>query len=435
MSLLSTLVSRAGRFAARLLFEEIAAVGDMPSAEGAVLYLANHPYHLVDAIVADCVLDRRDVFYVAHSTIYEGMLFGWLYRRLPMRNPLRASLVAAEEKVRHWVLDKLGIVPIHREVDGRGDFRSQRENLRLLAHAAERLAEGHAVVIYPEGGSFGEYGLHQVKSGVGVLIERAVRRCHERGVSLKIICASTIYGSLDEPFRTRVKVRLEELPDASVQGEGKRSRQEWLRQIDETLRRNLVTIGSEDSDAASSLAELLSSDPEEGLRSASSLLRQNPFRDVIRQQALRRRAVLLSKGVRGPAFIKEKINLFWVLLMYTGFILHVVPSKVLDLLVERRGTKPHRRGYQILSQALISFLIWYLIVLSAGIWGICAGIWHVAHVVLFLLASASLSVIYPHLYVSVNRTTLRWRSRQTFNEAMALERELLGVSQRDKSGS
>jgi len=435
MSLLSTLVSRAGRFGAWLLFEKISVVGDMPSTDGAVLYLANHPYHLVDAIVADRVLDRRDVFYVAHSTIYEGMLFGWLYRRLPKENSVRRALTSIEERVRQWVLGQLGILPIHREVDGRGDFRSQRENIKLLDLAAERLAEGHAVVIYPEGGSFGQYGLHEIKSGVAVLIEKALAHCRKKESSLQIVCASTIYGSLDEPFRTRIKVRLEELHDIRKHEESKRSRREWISQIDQTFRRNLVTIPEEDAAAASSLAELLDSDPEEGLRRASLLLREHPSPEVIRQQALRRRAILLSKGVRGPVSVERKINLFSVFLMYVGFVLHLVPSKLLELLVREQSRKPHRRGYQVLSQALISFLLWYGVAFGSALLGIQAGVWNIAQVSMYLLCSISLAITYPHLFIEANRATISWRARRALEEAEALEEDLVRVSRGDKGES
>lgn len=417
MSLLSRLISWGSRIAASLLFEEILVEGVRPSAQEAVLYLANHPYHLVDPMIADKVLGRPDVWYVAHSTIYEGLLLGWLYNRFPRESKARKRLVALEESFRLTLLRLLGILRIHREVDGHGDFSSRRENLVLLEEAAEKLAEGHAVVLYPEGGSFGIYGLKQLKAGVGILVEKAIASCRLRGTRLRVLCASTIYGSLDEPFRSRVKVHLDEISGLDKLGR-RGARREIITRLDECFRKNLVEIPEEHARAASALAEFLSSDPQVGLRLAAEHIADNRKGESLMQLALERRRLLLMQGVRGEALLKTKRSFVRALLMHLGFLLHLVPSKLLDLLVKHPVKKPHRRGYQVLRSAVVAFLLWYGVVLAVGILKVEAALG-------LLAASIPLAGIYPHLYIQVNRSTLRWRAPRLYREVVEMEHKLL----------
>jgi 1-acyl-sn-glycerol-3-phosphate acyltransferase len=403
MSLLSSVIRFGLRTAAWLFFEDVATEGDrVPN--GPVLYLSNHPFHLVDVLIAGLVLDRPDVYFVAHSTIYEGLFVGWIYRRLPATHPLRIRLIHLEDRFRKWLFDELQLIPIHREKDGHGDHASQRENLLLLDRAASRIAEGHAVVIFPEGGSRPGYTLAPVKRGPALLAEKALAACHAAGRTLHVVCGSTVYGSYDEPFRSRINVRVEEIPTKGLSSASKRAaRTKFASLIGITLERGLIRVPFDATALVSEAAEVLEpTNPLAGIARVSDAVNDPALRERIAVLIAKRRAIMQTRGLSGPEREGGK-RLLLAPLALIGEAFHAAPSWILRSRVRTPPKKYHRRGYQVLGTAISVFISWYLVMLTTGIAAVIVGWLSLQALVVMLVWSVTTGLIYPHLYYPLRR--------------------------------
>ena len=145
----STLPYRLVRAGARVLlrayYPDLVVEGEDRVPDGPLLVCANHPNSLVDPVLVSVFLPRKIHWLAKHT------LFG---------NPAMGAALTA-----------LGAVPVKRRHEG-GDRSSTEETLRA---AAESLASGRAVGIFPEGRSHDEERLGELKSGAGRMAVLAAR--------------------------------------------------------------------------------------------------------------------------------------------------------------------------------------------------------------------------------------------------------------------
>lgn len=127
------------RFALAAFYREIQVEGlsHVPAA-GPILLIGNHNNGLLDPIMVAAVLDRK-VSFAAKSTLADTPLLGRLMRAVD-------------------------VVFLHRQQD-RQEGASIRSNLAALDSIVDRLGEGAAVCIFPEGKSHGEPALQRFKRG------------------------------------------------------------------------------------------------------------------------------------------------------------------------------------------------------------------------------------------------------------------------------
>ena len=121
----------------RLYYPRIEVEGrDRIPADGAVLFVANHPNSLMDPALIGFVA-QRPVHFFAKAPLFDVPVFGALMRAL-------------------------GMVPAYR---GQDDKAQVRKNLETLDVGAAHLRRGEAVGIFPEGKTHDRDGVEQVRTG------------------------------------------------------------------------------------------------------------------------------------------------------------------------------------------------------------------------------------------------------------------------------
>lgn len=143
---------------------------------GPLILAANHPNTLMDVLLVAMMLDRR-VGFIAKATLFD--------------NPFAGAL-----------LRFLGAVPIHRTQDGSSPA-GKAANAQALAASEEAVAEGRAILIFPEGVSQDEPRLQRVKTGVARIAIGAERRAPGQ---VRVVPVGLVYDDYDT-FRSRARVR------------------------------------------------------------------------------------------------------------------------------------------------------------------------------------------------------------------------------------
>ncbi|MFN8652873.1 MAG: 1-acyl-sn-glycerol-3-phosphate acyltransferase [Gemmatimonadales bacterium] len=134
--------------------------GAVPPA-GPVLLVANHPSGLIDPLVVT-VAARRPLRWLSKSTLVFHPLLGWLFRAV-------------------------GCIPVYRRQD---DPALMDKNAEAFRAAAEALAAGSAVAMFPEGISHHSPGLAPMKTGAARL---ALATATHLGGAFPIIPIGVIY--------------------------------------------------------------------------------------------------------------------------------------------------------------------------------------------------------------------------------------------------
>jgi 1-acyl-sn-glycerol-3-phosphate acyltransferase len=135
-------------------FYRFTAEGDPPR-EGPVLFVANHPNSIVDAIVVAASVGRP-IRFLAKATLFD--------------EPGLGALVRAG-----------GAIPVYRRQD---DPELTDRNARVFEAVHEALASGDAVGIFPEGVSHSEPALAQLRTGAARISLGAAER---RGIRFPIV--------------------------------------------------------------------------------------------------------------------------------------------------------------------------------------------------------------------------------------------------------
>lgn len=213
-SWLGSLGRRFARALARLYYSriEIDGVENIPK-NGPVLFVANHANSLLDPVIIG-IAAGRPVHFLAKAPLFQIPVFGRL-------------------------LFALGMVPAFRASD---DSSQVGRNVESLSKAAQFLAQGDAVGIFPEGKSHDALQLEQVKSGAARMALQAI----EAGAELTIVPLGINYER-KERFRSAVWVRVGETISArewlaASPGEARQQTRQLTQEIDRRLREAVVHL-------------------------------------------------------------------------------------------------------------------------------------------------------------------------------------------------
>jgi glycerol-3-phosphate O-acyltransferase/dihydroxyacetone phosphate acyltransferase len=157
---------------------------------GPVLLAVNHPNALVDALVVACAMPRR-VHFTAKATIFS--------------NPAASAF-----------LHRAGVIPLRRAADEASERNVTRpigtaadasRNADAFRAVSDALADGSAVVIFPEGRSHDEPHLAPIRTGLArmALQARETRSVH----GIVIVPVGLLFERKEEP-RSRVLVQVGE---------------------------------------------------------------------------------------------------------------------------------------------------------------------------------------------------------------------------------
>lgn len=185
-------------------------------ADGAVLFVANHPNSLLDPALIGFVA-QRPVHFFAKAPLFDVPVFGALMRAL-------------------------GMVPAYR---GQDDKAQVRKNLETLDVGAAYLKRGEAVGIFPEGKTHDREGVEQVRTGAARIVSQAVHS----GAAVTVVPLGLNYER-KERFRSAVWVRIGEPIDAgawfrSRADEEKKAMRGLTEEIDARLKQVVIHLNEE----------------------------------------------------------------------------------------------------------------------------------------------------------------------------------------------
>lgn len=167
------------RVALGIYFRRIERVGNERVPEdGPVIFAANHPQSITDALVLGLAAGRR-VHYLAHGGLFRSRLQAWL-------------------------LGQCGVIPIYRPSD---DEDAGEKNENMFAACTRLLERGGAIGIFPEGTSQDEPHVMPMRTGVArIALESEAE--HEFGLGVVVVPVGLSFESR-EHFRSRVLVRFD----------------------------------------------------------------------------------------------------------------------------------------------------------------------------------------------------------------------------------
>jgi 1-acyl-sn-glycerol-3-phosphate acyltransferase len=158
----------------------------VPRGATALVVVVNHPNALVDALLVGWTLPRR-ITITAKATLFENRVLGWFLRRA-------------------------GVVPLRRASDERqrlpaaavgSEHLDRTRNTEAFRAILERLEQGSAVLIFPEGKSHDEPALAPLRTGPARIALQAQREGRTR--SLTILPIGLVFERKEVP-RSRVLV-------------------------------------------------------------------------------------------------------------------------------------------------------------------------------------------------------------------------------------
>lgn len=145
--------------------------------EGPLIIIANHPNTLMDAWMIGNVC-QQPIHYMAKATLFEG-------------------------KLKMTLLRSLNMIPINRVGEGKVDGVSNQDSFQACYDILEK---GKTLVVFPEGTSFQERHLRQLKSGTARIALEAERR-NQGKLGLTVLPIGLNYSQA-EKFRSGVLVNV-----------------------------------------------------------------------------------------------------------------------------------------------------------------------------------------------------------------------------------
>lgn len=184
-------------FALRL-FYRVEVVRHTTDLSGPVMFVGNHPNSLIDPALV-FVITERQVTFLAREPLFRAPVLG-------------------------WVLRGINALPVFRKQDHPG---LMEKNEGTLDTAANALAEGRAITIFPEGKSHSAPQMSEIKTGCA----RIALKVAKSGKALRIIPVGLTY---EQKHRFKSRVRLEVGGGLLVEAVGALSpeaEQEWVRSL------------------------------------------------------------------------------------------------------------------------------------------------------------------------------------------------------------
>ena len=145
--------------------------------EGPMIIIANHPNTLMDAWMVGYVC-KQPIYYMAKGTFFNS----------PFKK---------------WLLTGLNMIPINRKVDGKVEGVNNADSFEACYRILE---QGKTLVIFPEGNSFPERQLRQLKSGTARIALETEKR-NNGALNLKVVPMGIFYAQA-EKFRSSVLITI-----------------------------------------------------------------------------------------------------------------------------------------------------------------------------------------------------------------------------------
>jgi 1-acyl-sn-glycerol-3-phosphate acyltransferase len=151
--------------------------GENVPARGPVVFVANHPNSIMDALVMGAVT-RRKVNYIGHAGLFSN-------------------------KLKSWFLKSCGVIPVYRREDAPDKMD---QNIAAFEACFQALENGETIGIFPEGTSDMLRKVKQVKTGAARIVLEAERRNrYQLGVTVLPI---GLYFFSRSRFRSKVLVNV-----------------------------------------------------------------------------------------------------------------------------------------------------------------------------------------------------------------------------------
>lgn len=305
--------------------------------DGPAILIANHPNTLIDAMLIG-LYSPKPIYFMAKATFFNS-------------------------NFKNRLLRSLNMIPVNRMTDGKTEGV---DNNSSFEECYKLLGEGKTLVVFPEGSSFMELHLRQLKSGTARIALEAEKRFGGK-LNLRVIPLGLIYTEGDR-FRSSILMnvgdsisvthRLEEY--ASNPSLAAKKLTEEFRHI---LENQLVTTKNKEQEKlVTEIAEAMESrylQKAVGVESEVELLKkvrdrvqflmnENPERleDIQKElrnlnwktQQLNIKNDFLDRGIRSTMFIRQLFfSLIGIILglpfFIYGFIHNAIPYKVTDLII------------------------------------------------------------------------------------------------------
>ncbi len=290
-----------------------------------ILFVANHANSLIDPVIMGIATGRR-IHYLAKAPLFDVPVMG-------------------------QILKALGMIPAFRASD---DQTQVRRNLESLDVAAEQLAAGRDVGIFPEGRSHDATHVEQVKSGAARIALKAAAGGADR---LFIIPIGLNYER-KEQFRSSVWVRVGEAIDVNAwladhEGNERKALRSLTGRIDAGLKNAVIHLDKPEWESYLNDLEVLdpesrdrARDPIAALRRRKRLadgvnwfMKEDPDRAMAAASAIREHREKLAEAgltVRSPLVRYRTLWVGWLALRqatllcaglapWLGALFHLVP--------------------------------------------------------------------------------------------------------------
>jgi 1-acyl-sn-glycerol-3-phosphate acyltransferase len=379
----------------RLYYPKIEVTGhDHVPIIGPVLLVANHANSLIDPVIVG-IAANRPVRFFAKAPLFETPVLGRLMRAL-------------------------GMLPAFR---GQDDSAQVRRNLESLSIAAEALAGGDAVGIFPEGKSHDSLKLEQIRSGAARMAVQAVQA---GACELKLVTVGINYQR-KQLFRSAIWVRVGR-PITVAQfmaqhGDDRKAVHELTTEMKSRLKKVVLHLAEAEFEPFLEELELLL--PPQRMRGhvTISALRQRkiladamnwflahdrPMAESMAESIRQYRSHLMAAGLssRSPVMRFRTWKLFFTLLIEAvwltfwfpaamiGTIFHVVPFVLVRGIARKLQDGPTTAALSRLGLGLPIYGLWY-----AGLWWALRSYflpWVAWTIVSFMPFAGMLALTYAH---------------------------------------
>lgn len=166
------------QFGIKLFYKEVRVINAANlDHDGPIILIANHPNTLMDAWMLG-LASKRPIFFMAKATFFNSSF-------------------------KKWLLTRLNMIPVNRANDGKIKGVSNQDSFEACYQLLEK---GGVLAIFPEGSSFQERKLRDLKSGAA-RIALEVERRNQGLLNVKVVPLGLFYSD-PEKFRSQVQIEI-----------------------------------------------------------------------------------------------------------------------------------------------------------------------------------------------------------------------------------